>query len=177
MTSPELHRAAAASTKNLVAAAAQRRAKRDARPRATSCAHRAASAHRRLYAAVSPAACGATVCTRRRASLARGRRPLVGHPSCDLARRSGEGGGNSRPFHAQQFARPVVRCSAIFQPPFAASAHVRAAGGRGPPHAATRAWLQLELQERRLFTVGGDRSINQVHDRKRSPSDQPALED
>ncbi|KZV25918.1 3'-N-debenzoyl-2'-deoxytaxol N-benzoyltransferase-like [Dorcoceras hygrometricum] len=42
---------------------------------------------------------------------------------------------------------------------------------------ATRAWLQTELQERRLFTVGGGRSVNQVHDRKRSPSDQPALED
>ncbi|KZV43920.1 hypothetical protein F511_27280 [Dorcoceras hygrometricum] len=42
---------------------------------------------------------------------------------------------------------------------------------------ATRAWLQPELQERRLFTVGGGRSVNQVHDWKRSPSDQPALED
>ncbi|KZV38144.1 hypothetical protein F511_42120 [Dorcoceras hygrometricum] len=42
---------------------------------------------------------------------------------------------------------------------------------------ATRAWLQPELQERRLFTVGGGRFVNQVHDRKRSPSDQPALED
>ncbi|KZV32601.1 hypothetical protein F511_36344 [Dorcoceras hygrometricum] len=42
---------------------------------------------------------------------------------------------------------------------------------------ATRAWLQPELQERRLFTVGGGRSVNQVHDRKRSPSDQPVLED
>ncbi|KZV29665.1 hypothetical protein F511_15473 [Dorcoceras hygrometricum] len=41
----------------------------------------------------------------------------------------------------------------------------------------TRAWLQPELQERRIFTVGGGRSVNQVHDRKRSPSDQPALED
>ncbi|KZV21530.1 hypothetical protein F511_14868 [Dorcoceras hygrometricum] len=28
--------------------------------------------------------------------------------------------------------------------------------------AATRAWLQPELQERRLFTVGGDRSVNQL---------------
>ncbi|KZV32623.1 hypothetical protein F511_32775 [Dorcoceras hygrometricum] len=36
---------------------------------------------------------------------------------------------------------------------------------------ATRAWLQPELQERRLFTVGGGRSVNQVHDRKRSPFD------
>ncbi|KZV19388.1 peroxidase 5-like [Dorcoceras hygrometricum] len=42
---------------------------------------------------------------------------------------------------------------------------------------ATRAWLQPELQERRLFTVGCGRFVNQVHDRKRSPSDQPALED
>ncbi|KZV26421.1 hypothetical protein F511_14499 [Dorcoceras hygrometricum] len=42
---------------------------------------------------------------------------------------------------------------------------------------ATCAWLQPELQERRLFTVGGGRFVNQVHDRKRSPSDQPALED
>ncbi|KZV28694.1 hypothetical protein F511_27046 [Dorcoceras hygrometricum] len=42
---------------------------------------------------------------------------------------------------------------------------------------ATRAWLQPELQERRLFTVGGGRSVNQVHDRNRSPSNQPALED
>ncbi|KZV43888.1 hypothetical protein F511_14605 [Dorcoceras hygrometricum] len=42
---------------------------------------------------------------------------------------------------------------------------------------ATRAWLQPELQECRLFTVGGGRSVNQVHDRKRSPFDQPALED
>ncbi|KZV16196.1 hypothetical protein F511_38629 [Dorcoceras hygrometricum] len=42
---------------------------------------------------------------------------------------------------------------------------------------ATRAWLQPELQKRRLFTVGGGRFVNQVHDRKRSPSDQPSLED
>ncbi|KZV38358.1 hypothetical protein F511_22107 [Dorcoceras hygrometricum] len=31
---------------------------------------------------------------------------------------------------------------------------------------ATRAWLQPELQERRLFTVGDGRFVNQVHDRK-----------
>ncbi|KZV35294.1 hypothetical protein F511_39188 [Dorcoceras hygrometricum] len=37
--------------------------------------------------------------------------------------------------------------------------------------------LQPELQERRLFTVDGGRSVNQVHDRNRSPSNQPALED
>ncbi|KZV38005.1 hypothetical protein F511_10226 [Dorcoceras hygrometricum] len=42
--------------------------------------------------------------------------------------------------------------------------------------AGTCAWLQPELQERRLFTVGGGRSVNQVHDRNRSPSNQPALE-
>ncbi|KZV51173.1 hypothetical protein F511_19723 [Dorcoceras hygrometricum] len=36
---------------------------------------------------------------------------------------------------------------------------------------ATRAWLQPELQERRLFTVGGGRSVNQVHDRNRSAHD------
>ncbi|KZV39788.1 hypothetical protein F511_29736 [Dorcoceras hygrometricum] len=42
--------------------------------------------------------------------------------------------------------------------------------------ASTCAWLQPELQERRLFTVGGGRSVNQVHYRNRSPSNQPALE-
>ncbi|KZV35502.1 hypothetical protein F511_34531 [Dorcoceras hygrometricum] len=42
--------------------------------------------------------------------------------------------------------------------------------------AGTCAWLQPELQERRLFTVCGGRSVNQVHDRNRSPSNQPALE-
>ncbi|KZT76508.1 hypothetical protein F511_46466 [Dorcoceras hygrometricum] len=42
--------------------------------------------------------------------------------------------------------------------------------------AGTCAWLQPELQEHRLFTVGGGRSVNQVHDRNRYPSNQPALE-
>ncbi|KZV41631.1 hypothetical protein F511_23128 [Dorcoceras hygrometricum] len=42
--------------------------------------------------------------------------------------------------------------------------------------AGTCAWLQPELQERRLFTVGGGRSVNQVHDRNRYPSNQHALE-
>ncbi|KZV32588.1 hypothetical protein F511_15753 [Dorcoceras hygrometricum] len=42
--------------------------------------------------------------------------------------------------------------------------------------AGTCAWLQPELQERRLFTVGGGRSVNQVHDQNRSPSNQPTLE-
>ncbi|KZT76389.1 hypothetical protein F511_46586 [Dorcoceras hygrometricum] len=42
--------------------------------------------------------------------------------------------------------------------------------------AGTCAWLQPELQEHRIFTVGGGRSVNQVHDRNRSPSNQPALE-
>ncbi|KZV45365.1 hypothetical protein F511_09022 [Dorcoceras hygrometricum] len=42
--------------------------------------------------------------------------------------------------------------------------------------AGTCAWLQPELQECRLFTVGGGRSVNQVHYRNRSPSNQPALE-
>ncbi|KZV39573.1 hypothetical protein F511_02036 [Dorcoceras hygrometricum] len=39
-----------------------------------------------------------------------------------------------------------------------------------------RAWLQPDLQENWLFTVGGGRSSNQVHDRIQSSSNQPALE-
>ncbi|KZV06934.1 hypothetical protein F511_45585 [Dorcoceras hygrometricum] len=57
-------------------------------------------------------------------------------PSRHLARRSGErGGGDSRP-PMRNGVRPLRDACVVFLSPCAASAHARAAGGRGPPHAA-----------------------------------------
>ncbi|KZV18553.1 hypothetical protein F511_16527 [Dorcoceras hygrometricum] len=98
----------------------------------------------------------------------------------------------ARPCHARQqvaqyratVARgmlpPVVRLEAITRPARdMVSAVARPAHNFERAHVlavVVGAWLQPDLQENWLFTVGGGRFSNQVHDRIQSSSNQPALE-
>ncbi|KZV38119.1 hypothetical protein F511_38243 [Dorcoceras hygrometricum] len=67
--------------------------------------------------------------------------------SRDLARLSGEGGDNSRPFHTQHLPGPVARHSAIFQPPYIGNRAQRSAAAR----ALARAWIQLAVGPQPLW--------------------------